>query len=279
VKFHHGARLAKWGVLVVVDGRPEFSGPNDDRLRSLIRGFADKFQRSGMVVSGPPLVKAVNLPDSRQDQGRVGAMRLLEQKMAEFGPAKDLSILFVILSRRDDYIYPAVKRIGGVNLGMLTQCILTEKALKDKGQDQYFSNVALKVNIKAGGVNHRLDTNSMKWLTTGRTMMVGIDVTHPSPTSIPGTPSIAGVVASIDQDFAQFPASLRLQKSKQEVSIHVVLVFELNRRLNVCQGIAELKAMMIERLQAFRKRSNALPDRVLIFRDGVSEVKTIVSSV
>lgn len=38
------------------------------------------------------------------------------------------------------------------------------------------------------------------------------------------------------------------------------------------QGIAELSDMVIERLQAFRKRSNVLPKRMFIFRDGVSEV-------
>ena len=42
-------------------------------------------------------------------------------------------------------------------------------------------------------------------------------MTHPSPGSLKGTPSIAGVVASIDADFAQYPASLRLQESKKEV--------------------------------------------------------------
>lgn len=30
--------------------------------------------------------------------------------------------------------------------------------------------------------------------------------------------------------------------------------------------------MIIERLQAFRRRSNVLPKRMIIFRDGVSEV-------
>lgn len=43
-------------------------------------------------------------------------------------------------------------------------------------------------------------------------MMVGIDVTHGGPTSRPGTPSIAAVVANTDDTFAQFPASLRMQK-------------------------------------------------------------------
>ena len=31
--------------------------------------------------------------------------------------------------------------------------------------------------------------------------------------------------------------------------------------------------MMIERLQAFRRRSKVLPKRVVVFRDGVSEVR------
>ncbi len=39
------------------------------------------------------------------------------------------------------------------------------------------------------------------------------------------------------------------------------------------QGIAELSDMIIERLQAFRRRSNVLPKRMIIFRDGVSEVR------
>ncbi|KAI0265235.1 hypothetical protein BGY98DRAFT_1103163 [Russula aff. rugulosa BPL654] len=70
------------------------------------------------------------------------------------------------------------------------------------------------------------------------TILVGIDVTLLGPAV----------------DFVQFPASLRLQKSKQE-------------------GIAELSDMIIERLQAFRRRSNVLPKRIIIFRDGVSEKK------
>jgi hypothetical protein len=39
------------------------------------------------------------------------------------------------------------------------------------------------------------------------------------------------------------------------------------------QGIAELSDMIIERLQAFRRRSKVLPKRMIVFRDGVSEVR------
>jgi eukaryotic translation initiation factor 2C len=75
-----------------------------------------------------------------------------------------------------------------------------------------------QVNTKLGGNNHLLDPDGMKWLREKKTMMVGCDVTHPSPSSAIGTPSIAAMVASVDDDFVQFPASMRLQdfdKSKE----------------------------------------------------------------
>ena len=43
--------------------------------------------------------------------------------------------------------------------------------------------------------------------------MVGIDVTHPGLGTQEGTPSIAAVVASVDDSFVQFPASMRIQKA------------------------------------------------------------------
>lgn len=38
--------------------------------------------------------------------------------------------------------------------------------------------------------------------------------------------------------------------------------------------IHEAKEMMIERLVCYRKKMKKLPDRVLVYRDGVSEVST-----
>lgn len=70
-------------------------------------------------------------------------------------------------------------------------------------------------------------------------MLLGSDVTHPSPGSTLGTPSIAAVVGSTgesasvrfsylvanvgqtDGRFAQYPVSLRLQTSRQEVGLYL----------------------------------------------------------
>ena len=48
-------------------------------------------------------------------------------------------------------------------------------------------------------------------------MLVGIDVTHPGVGSVKGTPSIAAVVASCDNDYAQYPASMEMQEPRKEV--------------------------------------------------------------
>jgi hypothetical protein len=110
----------------------------------------------------------------------------------------------------------------------------------------------------------------MAWIRAQPTMMVGSDVTHPSPGSARGTPSIAAVVGSIDSNFGQFPASLRLQQSKKEVRN----MFHLDSRSTLIQKtqmITDLTEMMIERINAFKLKNNALPQRILFFRDGVSE--------
>ncbi|KAI0313106.1 Piwi-domain-containing protein [Amylostereum chailletii] len=255
VQFQRGAGASNWKVLVVVDGRPMFKDANDPSLKGFVNAFVDKCTRIGMSVPQPSQTVFANLPNREDQPGRPGAMRTLEQAMAQLvgkDTWKDVDFVLVLLQAMDDFIYPCVKRLAAVKFGVHTQCLQLDKALSNRGQDQYLSNVALKVNAKLGGINHCLDRSSMAWLSQKSTMMVGIDVTHPSPSSISGTPSIAGVVASVDSNFAQFPASLRLQKSKQE-------------------GIAELADMMIERLLAYQKHSKSLPERVLVFRDGVSE--------
>lgn len=83
-------------------------------------------------------------------------------------------------------------------------------------------------------------------------MLVGMDVTHPSPGSLPKSPSIAAVVASIDPLYSQWPGSIRPQDHQET--------------------IIELEDMFGERLDLWSKKNNgSLPDRIIIYRDGVSE--------
>ena len=229
VKFHRGGTVSSWWVLIVRDGpNAPINNPSDPQLTSLIKGFAAKCEKSGMRVAGPPSIIAARLLPPAQDpirSGSIDAIRQAIKRQLTAASNKKPSFILVILANVDNYIYPGIKRIGDVELGIHTVCMQYSKAFKDaRKQDQYFSNVALKLNTKLKGINHKLDPESMKWLTSKTTMIVGMDVTHPGPTSIKGTPSIAAVVASVDDTFVQFPASIRVQKSKKEVRLSVFTV-------------------------------------------------------
>ncbi|KAH7911489.1 ribonuclease H-like domain-containing protein [Hygrophoropsis aurantiaca] len=254
VKFAVGGRLEKWAVLLIHDnGRDDFSGDRDPALRDTIAGFRDMCSRSGMQVGREePACKVAQLPrKDPADPLRKEAISTIRSTLMEIRPKP--SLILVILSNGDRAIYEGLKHLCDIYLDVATVCVHAAKIRKEKGQPQYFANVALKVNMKTGGVNHKLDENSGRWLAEVPTMVVGMDVTHPGPGSAKGTPSIAAVVASVDHHYAQYPASLEIQESKKEM-------------------ITNLKSMMVERLNLFRKHNgNKLPQRVLVYRDGVSE--------
>ncbi|KAH0580660.1 Protein argonaute 1B [Termitomyces sp. J132] len=257
VKFHRGAHVSSWWVVVVRDGMNMISGPSDARLLALVQGFSAKLGRSGMSIpQDRPRLIHIDLSPERGDPNRIGAIDKIRTSFKDNlanSQGRRPSFILVLLENRDNYIYPAIKRIGDVELGLHTVHMQLSKAITDeRKQDQYFSNVALKVNTKLGGINHLLDEAAMKWLTKKKTMMVGIDVTHPGPGSREGTPSIAALVASVDDSFVQFPASLSIQKSKQEM-------------------LGELDDMLVERLRAYERKNKRLPERIIVFRDGVSE--------
>jgi eukaryotic translation initiation factor 2C len=116
----------------------------------------------------------------------------------------------------------------------------------------------------------------MKWLREKTTMVVGADVTHPSPLSAEGTPSVASVVASVDKDFVQYPASLSIQQpdqNKEAKEVRFICSRDISNLIlmDFGQMIEDMKEMMIERLQLYKKKNKALPQRVIFYRDGVSE--------
>ena len=214
VKFKRAAALSNWGVIAVIDG----GRVEQQDVQQLANGFWNKLKACGMAVPNPPRILPTQpLPNPQQDPGRRKALEQIEEAIQKLGTPPPKLILF-LLSRRDDFIYPGIKTICDTKLGIHSICMQLGKALGDqRKQDQYFSNVALKANTKLGGVNHTVDDRGLGWLKTMPTMIIGMDVTHPSPSSILGTPSVAAVVANLDDTFAQFPVSLRVQTGREEV--------------------------------------------------------------
>lgn len=230
VKFASAGRFDEWAVLLIQDGdRNEFEGVGDPDLQTILDGFARMCNKSGVNFSKKkPRMYSVALANKKSDHPiRPKAATQIKEKLREMRPKPDF--LLVMLANGDRHVYAALKHQADVHADMTTICVQVAKIRKEKGQPQYFANVALKLNIKTGGVNHTLDPKHTTWLRQRPTMMVGIDVTHPGFGTVKHTPSIAAVVASIDQHFGQFPCSLRMQESKKEVSLskHGSLMYSL----------------------------------------------------
>ncbi|KAG8798792.1 hypothetical protein FRC16_006546 [Serendipita sp. 398] len=186
VKFHRHGQLGVLTMLIVrEESRPgPWTGPGDQNMWDFVSRFAQKCRNTGIQVSSerPVIEPTETLPPYHPDRDPSRAAAVLKVKVALTKLAQSKPrVIFVLLNARDNYIYPAIKRIGDVELGIQTICMQLDKAIGrgDHGkQDQYFSNVALKVNTKLGGVNHRLERRDLQWLLEKRTMVVGADVTH-----------------------------------------------------------------------------------------------------
>lgn len=92
---------------------------------------------SGIVVSGPDDVKIESA---------------LNKAPGDPGQAR---LVLIILPSAYTLLYNRVKHIGDVKVGVHTVCVVGPKFAK--AQSLYFANVALKLNLKLGGINHLVD--------------------------------------------------------------------------------------------------------------------------
>ncbi|KAJ5781155.1 hypothetical protein N7457_006315 [Penicillium paradoxum] len=243
IQFSKAASMRTWTYLYVDQegARPIFQNP--DQLNASLRGFTKTLKDMGMPVDPHKPGKRVVLT-GKNDAADVEAAVLELQK--QYNPVFIMGIFYT----KDTGIYNCVKQVCDVRCGIRNVNVLAEKLINSN--DQYNANVGLKINLKLGGANQALRTADLGIISEGKTMLVGIDVTHPSPGSAITAPSVAGIVASVDANLAQWPAEIRVQGARQEM-------------------VADLEILLASRLQYWRKMNKALPENIIVYRDGVSE--------
>jgi len=252
IKFQTGSNLGPWTYLYFRSNRSRDRFGEDD-VRSTVVKFRDFLGRSGinaggLILPSPPPIDLVDGQEGQNDAKIKNIFRIL------YDAAKNPRPRFVlcVLPFNDVAIYNSIKTVADTKAGIHTICVVGQKFMKDQRQEQYFGNISLKFNLKAGGVNQTLDPAKMGIIAEGKTMVVGIDVTHPSPGSKDSAPSVAAVVASIDKVLAQWPCRFSIQEGRKEM-------------------VAALEGMILSLLKLFEKRNGKLPENILIYRDGVSE--------
>ncbi|GJR92071.1 argonaute 1-like protein [Tanacetum coccineum] len=159
-----------------------------------------------------------------------------------------------------------LKRICETDLGIVSQCCLTKHVFRMS--KQYLANVALKINVKVGGRNTVLaDALSRRIpnVSDVPTIIFGADVTHPHPGE-DSSPSIAAVVASQDwPEITKYAGLVCAQAHRQELIQDLYKEWQDPNRGKVSGG------MVKELLISFRRATGQKPQRIIFYRDGVSE--------
>jgi len=253
IKFHTGSNLGPWTYIWFRSSRSTRDNFGGADIRQTVMNFREFLNRSGINANGfmgnipPPQIDLVD----GQEGGNDSLIKDIFRKM-HTSPSNRPRFVLCIVPYNDVAIYNSIKTVADTKAGIHTVCCVASKLMKQLRQDQYFGNISLKFNLKAGGINQTLDPAKLGIISEGKTMVVGMDVTHPSPGSKDTAPSVAGMVASVDKYLGQWPSDFRIQESRKET-------------------ISDVEGMFLSRLTLWEKRNKSLPDNIIIYRDGVSE--------
>ncbi|KAJ7499943.1 argonaute-like protein [Mycena latifolia] len=250
-KFFRPSTIVAW-VLIIFETESRF---RNDAVQDVSTSFVKGCVATGMTVTNRvPIVRRIN------GQGRIPE-ELQAAGAACFAETKAPPTLFVfVLPEGANDLYTIVKHWGDVKKGIATQCLKSRKCRGAK--EQFWANVALKVNVKLGGINVITDPTRVAILSDPHnpTVVMGADVMHPGA-GTNGRPSFAAVVSSVDSNAAKYVATQRVQTSRQEL----------------ISDLQEMTAYLLEKYMSYRafiekvKAPSNAPKRLIFYRDGVSE--------
>lgn len=154
VKFSGSGSVSNWTYLLL---KPE--GSEDNWSGQTVGSFVNFMK--GMGLSFTP---KMDLPTSTSPNN-------LPRLKEIFGMMKQKGVkwVLIILPRSDASLYKLIKSQCDVAHGLHSVCVVEGKFRK--GGPQYFANVALKFNLKAGGTNHVVHPAKLGIISAGKTMV------------------------------------------------------------------------------------------------------------
>ncbi|RLN51756.1 hypothetical protein BBJ28_00021972 [Nothophytophthora sp. Chile5] len=241
-RFNTPAALKSWTVMSMCD-------PSRCRLDEIQKFFKAVIAQMGQLgmscpTTMPPIIQKKNRQDS------VRSMFDAAVRAATTAFRTPPQIVWMINPMMDARAYGDLKLMSDTEagVGIVSQCMLAKHI--PKCNPQYISNILMKVNTKLGGKN-AIISGPLPRVSASRTIIFGADVTHPSPMD-KTRPSIAAVAASMDPNFIRHGSAIRAQGHRVE-------------------QIMNLKEMTMELMKQFYRETNGKPDRIVFYRDGVSE--------
>ncbi|GKZ18131.1 hypothetical protein AbraIFM66951_004603 [Aspergillus brasiliensis] len=253
MKFAGSTSVSQWTYLwLSACSRSHGMGPEKALLEVAIRKFRTHLKSLGINIFEPNW-PGINVSVTDTTLRRESDADKLAHALAAVS-ASSMSFLLIILPQAAEGLYSRIKFLCDVQYGIKNVCVVANKFLRSN--DQFLSNVALKLNLKLGGINQKLLARNLDVISDGKTMIIGVDVTHPNSGNLPAqAPSVAAMVASVDRYLAQWPAEICTQPARQEL-------------------VTQLDVLLTSRLHAWQRwNQGKLPENILLYRDGVSDTQ------
>ena len=248
LKFFKPMDLKYWGILDLSNLPGTAKEQFVDRIRS-------EGNKRGMLVDSP-IYENANIQNTSQVKEKFKKLYndIRRWKEDQEGQKQNGSkLLILVINPKRSTIKDELKYLGDAILRVPTQFVLkTNVTGRHNNGPSYevLHSICLKINHKLGGVNHALSKGSL--LMNGAVMVMGADVTHAPSGDNSKKPSIAAVVGSVDHDFYQFNAEIRLQGRAVE-------------------EIKEMENIVHSLLSKFYQKRKQNPEQIIYYRDGVSE--------
>lgn len=206
------------------------------------RSFVDCIERNarpmGICVSAP-LVKVL---DSDNTEVYVRTLR------ASITGATQMVVIICPTSRDDRY--RAIKKLCCAEIPVPTQVINSRTLSNDAKNRAIVQKIALQMNCKMGGTLWSVN------IPMRNVMICGMDTYHDGARK---SASVVAFVASINGTFTKWFSQAVIQRCKEEL----------------CNGLcAAMRASLI----AYREENAVLPERVIVFRDGVGDGQLFMCS-
>lgn len=243
------SRIEKWAVV-------NFSARCD--IRNLVQNLTKCAEMKGIPIEDPFDVFEEN-PQSRRSPPVLRVEKMFELIQSRL-PGQPKFLLCLLPERKNSDIYGPWKRKNLAEFGIVTQCIAPQRV-----NDQYITNVLLKINAKLGGLNSMLAVEhspSLPLVSNVPTLILGMDVSHGSPGQS-DVPSIAAVVSS-----RQWPLISRYRACVRTQSPKLEMIDSLFKRVSETEDEGIIRELLLDFYVTSGKRK---PDQIIIFRDGVSE--------
>ncbi|OIW04162.1 hypothetical protein TanjilG_00722 [Lupinus angustifolius] len=227
-------------------------------VQALVRDLIKCGNMKGIMVEDPFDVFEENT-QFRRAPPVVRVEKMFEHMMSKL-PGAPKFLLCLLPERKNSDLYGPWKKKNLADFGIVTQCIAPTKV-----NDQYLTNVLLKINAKLGGMNSLLGVEhspSIPIISKAPTLILGMDVSHGSPGQS-DIPSIAAVVSSRHWPLiSKYRACVRTQSPKVE------MIDNLFKKVSDKEDEGIIRELLIDFYTSSGKRK---PDNIIIFRDGVSE--------